>query len=246
MTEDSERRFDVFIPGEVVDLCAPSDAPWVLDQWYRWFNDPRVTRYLAQGAFPNTLAAQRQFLHDAVSTGDRLVVLIRPKGADRFVGVASLSAINHVQRQCDYAMVIGEQVSVADSLFYALETKARLTAHAFEVLGSERINSSQAIELIRWQRWQILLGYQIEGMLRERFRKGHDAHHVLASSCLLRDYLELKELRGGHIWPGKARMFELLKGVPRHTLLDELVEWLPGRQREYWDTVFAPERTPQS
>ena len=40
-----EKTFDVFIEGEVVDLCVPSDEAWVLEQWYHWFNDSRVTTY---------------------------------------------------------------------------------------------------------------------------------------------------------------------------------------------------------
>jgi RimJ/RimL family protein N-acetyltransferase len=227
---------DVFIEGETLDLCAPSDDPAVVDRWFRWFNRRKVTEYLPQGMFPNTASEQTQYVQSAASR-DRLLVLLKPKGAQHVIGVASLSGINHVQRQCDIAMVVGEQVASADALFFALETKARLTEHAFEVMGMERINSSQVAELVRWQRWQILFGYQIEGVLRQKFRKGQTAHDVFVSSCLVADYLAVKKARGGRFWPGKAVMFDLLKQLPETSLIDELNEWLSRRHAEYWQGV---------
>jgi RimJ/RimL family protein N-acetyltransferase len=230
-------RFDVFIEGEVVDLCAPSDEPWVLDQWYRWFNKKSVTTYLAQGMFPNTRQAQKAFFDSVTAAKDRLVLMIKPKHEERFIGVASLSSIDRIQRQCDFAMVIGEQLDSADSLFFALETKCRMTEHAFEVVGVERINSTQVVDLIKWQRWQILFGYQVEGVLRKKFRKGRHVYDVFVSSCLLEDYLALRKLRHDAFWPGKTQMFELLKLLPPRTLLDESLEWLKEKQDQYWKTL---------
>ena len=44
-----------------------------------------------------------------------------------------------------------------------------------------RINSSQIIDLVKWQNWQILLGYQIEGLLKNKFREGN---RLLMFLCL--------------------------------------------------------------
>jgi hypothetical protein len=135
------------------------------------------------------------------------------------------------------AIVIGEQLETPDSLFFAMEVKARLPEHAFAQLGMARINSSQVLALIRWQRWQILFGFQVEGLLRQKFMEGRRSHDVITSSCLLEDYERIIELRPGKFWPGKAQMFELLKRLPSVTLVDEAVQWLGGRQREFWDSV---------
>lgn len=231
------QNFDVFLSGETVDLCAPSDDAWALDQWYKWFNKPEITKYLVQGVYPNTKKAQKTYLDAIAQNPSRIVLLIKPKKHDYFIGVASLSSIDPVMRQCDFAMVIGEQTSGGDSLFYGMETKCLMTEHAFENVGVERINSTQAAELIRWQRWQILFGYQIEGLLRRKFRKGRMVYDTLASSCLLDDYLKIKELRDGIFWPGKASMFELLKKLPKETLIDELIAWLPQKQQAYMNSI---------
>ena len=227
--------FDVFIEGEVIDLCVPTKAKWVIDKWYRWFNDKNVTTYLDQGIMPNTADRQIQFLDLATENNDRLILLIKPKDKDFFVGVASLSSIDYVKRTCDFAMVIGEQDKSPDSIFYAIETKCRMTEHAFEKIGVERINSGQHIDLIRWQRWQFLFGYQIEGILRKSFRKGYNLGDSMVASCLLEDYIKLKEMRDGSLWPGKKRMFELLREIPKETMIDRLYTWLENEWNNNWE-----------
>lgn len=236
-----QERFDIFIKGEVIDLCVPSLDDWVIDQWYRWFNDPKVTKYLEQGIFPNTKEKQKQFFKLYIENDKRIVLLIKPKNKDYFVGVANLSSIDTKHRRCDFAMVIGKQDNSPDSIFYAIEAKCRMTEHAFEKLGVERINSGQAIDLIKWQRWQVLFGYQTEGILRKSVRKGHKVYDSMTSSCLLEDYLRLKEMRNGSLWPGKKRMFELLREIPRETMIDSLKNWLGSEREKNWDMLESME-----
>jgi len=229
--------FDVFLSGETIDLCVPSDEDQVLDQWYRWFNNADTTKYLSQGIYPNTKNAQRKFF-EHLDASKRIALLIKPKNLDCYIGIASLSSIDLSSRQCDFAMVIGKKIEDSDSLFYGMEAKCLLTKHAFETVGLERINSTQVMELIAWQRWQILFGYQMEGLLRKKFRKGMHVHDVIASSCILEDYLRVKVCRKGSYWPGKKNLFELLKKIPRDGLIDNLVMLLPQKQDEYLDSII--------
>jgi RimJ/RimL family protein N-acetyltransferase len=220
------KKFDILIEGELIDLCVPSAERWVLEQWYQWFNDPTVTQYIEYGAYPNTYEKQEKFYRSLVESNDRIALLIRPKNKDYFVGVASLSGINYQQRQCDFAMVIGKQDKAGDSFLYAVEAKCRMTEHAFEKVGVERINSTQVMDLLKWQRWQVLLGYQIEGILRKKARIGYTVSDVMSSSCLLEDFYKIKELRNGLYWPGKSKMFALLKKLPKESSITRLSEWL--------------------
>ena len=231
--------YDIFIKGETIDLCVPSDDKWVLDQWYRWFNRDEITTYLAQGIYPNTLKSQKAFYDTLGNNKSRIVLLIKPKDYDGFIGVASLSSINLVHRQCDFALVIGKKLNKSGSMYYGLETKALMTQHAIEKLGLERINSSQIIDLVKWQNWQILLGYQIEGLLRNKFRKGNKTFDVLMSSCLLKDYNKVIRTRGGKLWPGKLKFLKLIQNLPKSTLVDDMLNWLPQKQKQYWSKVFS-------
>ncbi len=235
------REFDVFIEGEVVDLCVPQKEEWVLRQWYQWFNDPKVTSYLYQGVFPNTLEKQEKFYDTVMNNDDRIVLLIKPKDKDYFVGVASLSFVDYVQRRCHFAMVIGKKDNAPESIFYALETKCRLTEHAFEQVGVERVQSEQVIDLIKWQRWQILFGYQIEGVLRKNFRKGGKVWDTMMASCILDDYLRLRDARGGTLWPGKAVIFELLKALPEESTIDRLRAWLEIEHHQNREKILNEE-----
>ena len=238
IVNNNQRHLDVFIKGEVIDLCIPSKAPWVIEQWYKWFNNPKVTMYLEQGIFPNTKEMQEQFYDRVMNNEERIVLLIRPKIKEYFVGVASLSFINFRKRSCHFAMVIGQQDNSPDSIFYAMEAKCRMTEHAFENVGIERIQSEQVYDLIKWQRWQILFGYQIEGILRNNYRKGLKLIDTMMSSCLLEDYLRLKELRQGSFWPGKSKMFELLKMLSTDSTIDRLQNWLAHEREQNWQFLI--------
>jgi [ribosomal protein S5]-alanine N-acetyltransferase len=232
-------NFEVFIEGETVDLCVPEDDEEVIRKWASWFNNSEITRYLSQGIYPNKASNQKKFFQNFLSSDEKILFLIKPKKYNGYVGVISLSEVNYVHRQCTMAIVIGEKYQGNDSIFIGLEAKALITQHAIEVAGMERINSIQVVNLKNWQNMQILFGYQVEGLLRNKFRKGKNSYDMLISSLVLEDYQKLCELRKGPFWPGKSKMFDLMKELPQETLIDKLMEWLPHEQKKYWDQVFG-------
>jgi hypothetical protein len=238
-TNTNTNTLDVFLEGETIDLCVPLCDEFILDQWYRWFNRIEITKYLDQGMYPNTIDLQREYCNSIMHDKTKIVTLIRPKNQDKIIGVASLSSIDHIHKQCDFAMVIGDRTSGNGSIFYGMEAKARLTQHAFDTVGVERINSSQVEKLNVWQKWQILLGYQIEGILRNKFTKGRISYDVYMSSCLKEDYIKILNKRDGELWPGKNNLLDMMRVIPPHTLIDNLTDWLPKNQKEYWCRVFG-------
>ena len=213
--KSSNDSYDVFISGELIDLVVPNERAIYVDKWYAWFNDPKVTAVLDHGIFPNSPQDQEIFLANLRTSKTRIALMIKPKDKPYVVGIASLSNIDLVRRQADFAMVIGRPSPSFKSAFYGFEAKCLMTEHAFEALGIERINTGQATTLKDWQRWQILLGYKIEGLQRKGFRKGYHTFDCLITSCLLEDYLALKELRGGRLWPGYKKMMELIRFLPQ-------------------------------
>ncbi|MSO74217.1 MAG: N-acetyltransferase [Alphaproteobacteria bacterium] len=216
---DSERRFEVFIPGETIDLVVPNERAIDEDGWYRWFNDPEVTRYSDYGRFPNTPEKQREYLRAALSPDSRrLVLLIQPSGETLVVGVASLSNISEIHRSAETAIVIGDRPTSAGALFWGIEAKARLVEHAFEVLGLERVGGAQAMPLADWQNYQVLFGFRPEGIKRAAHRRGHQVFDSVLSSCTLEDYLHVKQARAGHYWPGRAKLLELMRELPKSSI----------------------------
>lgn len=215
-------NYDVFLSGELVDLVVPNERAIYVDRWYDWFNDQELTRNMEQGMYPNSPEKQKQFLEELNSSRSRLALMIKPKEEERLIGTCSLSRISHVTRQADFAMIIARRPASFKSAFFGMEAKCLMTEHAFDTMGLERINSYQSTALKDWQRWQILFGYKIEGIMRKAFRKGHEVHDVIVSGCLLEDYIALKNLRAGRLWPGYRKVMELIRELPKESLEEKL------------------------
>lgn len=226
--------YDVFLAGELVDLVVPNERAIEVDGWHNWFNDQELTRNMEQGMFPNSPEQQRRFLEELRGSRTRIALLIRPKEQRAIAGICSLSNISFVTRQADFAMVVARRTGGFRSAFFGMEAKCLMTEHAFDTVGLERINSYQSAALKDWQRSQILFGYKMEGILRKAFRKGHRTYDLMVSSCLLEDYLALKELRGGHLWPGQKRIMELIRALPKRSLEEKLQEVLARTVEDHY------------
>ncbi len=217
-------KYEMFIKGEIMDLCCPTEKAIYDDKWHSWFNDPKTTRFLNQGIFPNTIEDQLDYLESMRKNKGRILLLIKPKELEKIVGVASLSNIDYRHRKADFAMVLGNRNYKARyKQLIGMEAKCRMIEHAFETVGLERINGSQVAGLSMWQRWQVLFGYRIEGIQRKAFRKGHKVYDVFITSVLLEDYLKLKKLRNGSFWPGAERLMQLIKLLPKESY-DRIIE----------------------
>lgn len=234
---NGSENYDIFLPGELVDLVVPNERAIHVDGWYDWFNDQELTRHMERGMFPQSPLQQEQFLAQLRASQDRLALMIKPKDEDRVVGIVSLSKISRVKRQADFAMVVARRSKEFKSNFWGMEAKSLMTEHAFETLGLERINSYQSIALKDWQRWQILLGYKMEGILRQAFHKGYKTYDVMVSGCLLEDYVQLREMRNGRLWPGYAKIMDLIRHLPKESLEEKLNRLLSETVAQHYASI---------
>jgi len=230
-------HYDVFLAGELVDLVVPNARAIHEDGWHTWFNDQALTRNMEQGMYPKSAQTQEQYLAELLASPSRLALMIKPKEEDALVGICSLSKISHVTRQADFAMVVARRNASFKSSFFGMEAKCLMTEHAFETMGLERINSYQSTALKDWQRWQILFGYKMEGIMRKAFRKGHRTYDLMVSGCLLDDYLALKKLRGGKLWPGQERIMALIRDLPKESLEEKLQKTLNDTIEQHYDAL---------
>lgn len=218
----TEHARDVFLAGETVDLIVPDEQAVEADGWHSWFNDPGVTRHLVNmGLFPTSRAEQRERLAGLRQGGrDSLVLLVLPKGGQRAIGVTHLKGIDFITRQAHFGLIMGSGERTASAVFEGLETKALMVQHAFDTLGLERVWGEQCVELEAWQRYQALFGFLPEGIHRGAFRKGQKRSDTMTSACLVEDYLRIKALRGGAYWPGKKALLELMRALPKDSVVD--------------------------
>ncbi|MFC1799098.1 GNAT family N-acetyltransferase [Thermodesulfobacteriota bacterium] len=231
-------KYEVFIKGETVDLVIPNEYAIDEDGWHSWFNDPVTTRYLKYGAVPNTRDKQLEHLQKITAKmNEMLILLVLPKNKDRVVGVTHIGGIDYKSRSGHFGLVMGTRNRAVGDIFQSLETKARMVEHAFEVMGLERIWGAQVVDLEVWQRYQLLLGFKPEGVTRKSFRKGHKAYDEVITSCLLEDYLMLKEARNGQYWPGRLKTAELIKKIPNESIVDQVADSIRTAVGQYIEKI---------
>lgn len=221
------RRYETFLAGELIDLCPPSDAA-IEDGWADWFNRADTTRFLGQGVFPNSREAQLEFIKGLGRS--RLALMICDKAGQRLWGTISLSSIDWIGRSAQIALVLPPDK--ARPPLAALEAMARMTEHAFETMGLERVWAGQAYPgLAKWNQRLELLGYRSEGVLRRAFAKGRQVSDTVMISVLYEDYRRIREARA--YWPGAAHVAEAVKNLPIRSLADRMAEAIRREQSAY-------------
>lgn len=232
-----DSKYDVFISGETIDLCVPSQKAIIEGGWYNWFNDMDTTKHLNQGIYPNTPENQQEFYEENVKNKKRLILMIKSKDQAELMGTVSFSNIDMSIRKAFLAIVIG--VPSRQSSYQALEAMCLMTEHAFERMGLECVQVSTVYGLKGWFQRLELFGYGIEGIQRKAFRKGHNAQDVILMSCILEDYLKLKEQRNGHLWPGRQKLERMLAALPKKYVSEELKDWLNKKRSEAFSSLFT-------
>ena len=233
-------KLDSFIRGEMIDLCVPTKDFAEKSDWYSWFNDKETTRFLDRhGLFPNDSEKQIRFYEENKDT--RLLLIVCDKTITEkpnYLGVISLSGIQFTEKQADMAMVLSRKKNFKMIPFFALEAIARITEHAFSVMGLNRINSNHHIELAAgWQQRKEILGYRLEGMRRDGWVKGRETVDVMTSSIVYEDYLRIIEIRGCY-WDSLVNMKKRIKRLPTKKFVESFKEFMSNEGGKYYDEVF--------
>src|SRR5690606_4078972 len=190
---------NVFIKGDKIDICVPVDEDFPV--WAGWFNDQKITEYLAQGVFPNTVQDQKEFYMSAKKSS-RFITMIKSK-EDKLLGVISLSGIDYEKSSCQIALVC--PVKSKDAPFAALEAMALVTEHAFKRLGVRRVWAGQAFPgLEKWNQTLEIIGFKTEGFKRGGFVHGWEVSDAVLISILLEDFLKIIKRRNERLWPGDS------------------------------------------
>ena len=227
-------ELDIFIPGETINLCIPTVEFANNSKWYSWFNDPAVTRYLEQGMFPNTHEEQVEFFRSCGQ--DRLILIISNK--KEYIGTISLSHINLAKGMCDIAIVVDASIDRKMAPYISLEAIARMTEHAFSVMGINRIGAGQHVNLRGWQQRMELLGYKIEGMHANRFVKGHEIADTVTIACLNEDYQRIIGQRGC-FWDSLGEMRARMKRLPKRSFSEAMAEYFNEERSSYYENIFS-------
>ncbi len=208
----------VFLAGESIDLCVPDNIDF--EQWANWFNSQKITEYLEQGKYPNTVNQQREFYNNAVAEG-RFLCMIKTKDSE-LLGVISLSDINYEKSSCQIALVC--PIKSKKAPYASLEAMAICTQHAFQQFGLERVWAGQAYPGLKsWSQRLELIGYNAEGVFSNSARYGTNFSHAIRIVNTKEMYIHLTNRRKGKLWPGGEIIKKMLTELKLHTPLAEQV-----------------------
>ena len=228
------KKLDVFIAGETVDLCIPTLEFAKNSQWYSWFNNKKLTRYLnRQGLFPCTADMQAEYFNSL--NQDRLTLIVSNKS--KYLGVVSLSYIDMVTNTCDVATIVDPTVDF-QSPYIVLESVALITQYAFDVLGINRISGKMHPALSGWRNRMELLGYMVEGIETNGFVKGREVCDRVLIACVYENYQYLLSKRNGCLWDSKSQFEKRIKNLPRENFTKKLISFYSTERNEYYKNLF--------
>ncbi len=227
---------DIFISGELINLCIPSKKFAEESDWYSWFNDESITKYLDQGVFPNTPQSQIKFFDNL--NEDRLVLIIVDKN-NNALGVISLSFIDHKKKSCDIALVVSNHGDRKLRPYMSLEAMALMTFHAFKKVGVHRINAGQHIGLTGWQNRLELIGYQLEGLHEEKFVKGSVLADSMSIAIRKSNFNFILSNRKGRLWDNLEAMKKRIKKMPKESYVHKLIKIYEKERKNYYEQIFS-------
>jgi len=227
-------KLNTFIKGELIDLCIPTREFAEKSDWYSWFNDPQITRYLDNGVFPNTRKKQVEFYES--QRKQRLILIISNK--NKYLGVINLSSLDLINKTANIALIVDSSKCRRDSPMISLEAMARVTEHAFTLMGIQRIFAGQHKSLFRWQQRIELLGYRVEGIKRQGFIKGQEVEDSISLSVLRKDYDKIIECRGQY-WDSAENMFRRIKSLPKQRFAQKVYHLINNESDEYYSSIFS-------
>lgn len=230
-------RYEVFIEGELVDLCIPNISAIEHDGWHAWFNRISEVQHTGHGIFPNTKEQQELFLND-VQKNENLILLVCEKKDNSAVGVVSIQDLDLTFRQGLFAIHIGAPEKLGVAGLAALEAVALISEHGFRELGLHRIYGGQSYPGLKsWNQLLELIGYQVDGIERMAMRRGNKYYDKLEISLLYDDYLKLASHRGG-LWPSVAQVKKLLKKQPSVSFAEKLENNIVQMKQEHYKYLF--------
>lgn len=154
--------------------------------YFEWLNNPRVTRYLQSGLFPNTKEKMKSFFKSCATGTDHLFLAIIHKRSGRHVGNIKLGPIWWAHHFAEIGILIGDERFWGKG--YAREATELLLEHAFNRMNLHHITlgvveaNKPALKCYR------KMGFRVEGRYREHFRLNGRYGDVILMGMLEKEF----------------------------------------------------------
>jgi RimJ/RimL family protein N-acetyltransferase len=237
ITDNLQRNYKIFIEGETINLCLPSEDAIYKDGWADWFNDIPSLQNSVHGVFPNFVSNQLAVLN-GVEEQKIVALLICRKTDNIALGIVSMQQIDLSFRQAEIAIMLGEPKKLNMPSISALEAMALITKHGFCEMGLQRIYAGLAFpSLAGWNKMLEIIGFQTDGLARESFRRGHKYTDTALISCLYSDYCKLNKYRSSY-WPGAKEIMKLIRKQPKQSYAEKVATNLQKIREEHFVYLF--------
>lgn len=173
----------LFLEGATIYL-RPLSTDDLAGAYPNWLNDPEVSAHNSHHVFPYTLAQTRGYIESVQNDPQNLVLAVVAKEGDKHIGNIALQRINFIDRNAEYAIVIGDKGYWGKGV--AQEASRLLFAHGFNVLNLHRIYCGTSSTNSAMQKLATTLGMQEEGRRREAQYK-NDAYVDIIEYGILKE-----------------------------------------------------------
>lgn len=168
------KKIDIFYKGRYIDLCVLNNYIVKNSDWYKWFNNKKLTKNTEQGVFPNFEKKQLLFLRDNIIkkkdfykkvSEDKKIQLGILKNK-KLIGVISLFRFDYRNSCCEISTVINH-IKLRNSLIYFKESQELMLKHAFYKMNFNRVQTLVYDEKLA-NLTERLFKFKKEGVLRKR------------------------------------------------------------------------------
>jgi [ribosomal protein S5]-alanine N-acetyltransferase len=153
-----------FLRGQRVHLRAlveaDADGPYP-----GWLNDDQVCRGNSHHVFPYTRAAALDYIRQAATRRDELILAITLAADGRHVGNIALQRIHPIYRSAELSIVLGDRDVWGQGV--GKEACRLLCDHGFAALNLHRIGCGTFADNLAMQRLALALGMTEEGRRRQ-------------------------------------------------------------------------------
>jgi RimJ/RimL family protein N-acetyltransferase len=170
-----------FIEGDLIYLREVRITD-VNDNYYRWLNDPDVTRYLETRYIPRSLDNIREYVVAMDGKSDEIFLAICLKENELHIGNIKLGPINWVHRFADISLLIGEKEYWGRGI--GSEAIGILSEFAFDVLNLNKLRSGCYADNVGSAKAFIKARFIQEGTLKKQWQlNGRFQDELLFGLC---------------------------------------------------------------
>ena len=156
------------------------------ETWYKWFNDPEITKHLVRGEIPNTIETQKKYRKKYLDGKSRILFSIL-SNKNKLIGTCSIHLLNPVSsRRCEISMLVGEKKFHSGSMYLAINKW--LIDYAFEKLGMNSIIAAFMEDNLVVKKTVEFLGFKKIGLQRSRFYKNGRFQNNLLYDLLKKEW----------------------------------------------------------